>query len=899
MDMYEVSTNLIDQVQILLKKEAGLETFNSNDHSLDCLSSSFLNDAILGSNASVDVIRCNDCKGKLLRRSESIICVYCGMFQHRDFATNPMSFKSTIAFQWLLQSLGLDGFESVEKPIGGDVNQSGGRVRSSLKEDEISLSDFLDLQLKWPDNLRGSGVGNKQILHGKRNLNLIGVDIEQLLSQENKDDDFNVRNEHSIASNKFENEESRISGERSLNLFENRRSSMAASRSGEGENDESLSEWGAEFQSSFPVAGPEKSGDSSFSDAPSGSTVITSSNDNDWSNLESGGHIKSKVSDGNVLVEGGTRPMGSVDSSFDLFPQDQQDNSKEESLNSENIDNDDSFDEWGDFRMSVSDKTTQCEPSSTAVLATDSGASLAISDSFDGFVGSTSSEGIPFQNNNFTVPNDAWSDFMIPSTGGNIQSLTNSNKLEDVPALGSKDDPALLDVTLLEHQGIHGESLQKEISYQDDSIGLWGNDAHLGIKGNQLESEESKQPASGTTNDLDNSFDLWDVKSSANLQQATNMQVNIEGGSKFEAWDDFVGMGTVKKQEQACVEVDGGKGNTNQIDLLRMSNDSSFDVWSDFTGTNSASASKPMDNDISSGAWNDFSSLMVANANSAKSNNTRTSEDQAVLDDDNMFSSWNVFQSSGIQTENSSFAPNDIKISSDQISFHKTPDSVNMAEENSTFSSWGQVQASEEGAFENKLNIEGELFSGLNNGGQQYISQPDNQLQFDGITLLDGKSLCETDDSFDAWSDFTGSSNTQVNFSSSINAHVDEEAIKHGDLLDAWNVTASSPDVQAGNNTSAAMEKTPDTSYPDLYGGIFSTQYASASQAFATREGSDLVRTEHADKAGGYMDTRIPSDNTSEEGLNIKSPAAETLISEMHDLSFMLESSLSSPNHHT
>ena len=53
--------------------------------------------------------------------------------------------------------------------------------------------------------------------------------------------------------------------------------------------------------------------------------------------------------------------------------------------------------------MSVSDKTTQCEPSSTAVLATDSGASLAISDSFDGFVGSTSSEGIPFQNN-FTVP---------------------------------------------------------------------------------------------------------------------------------------------------------------------------------------------------------------------------------------------------------------------------------------------------------------------------------------------------------------------------------------------------------------------------------------------------------------------------------------------------------------
>lgn len=110
---YEISPNLIEQVQILLKKEAGAESLNSCDHSLvdDSSQSSFLNEAILGSKSSHnDISRCKNCEGELLRGSESIICVYCGNAQlHDDVVRQPISFKSTFAFQWFLQSLKLDG----------------------------------------------------------------------------------------------------------------------------------------------------------------------------------------------------------------------------------------------------------------------------------------------------------------------------------------------------------------------------------------------------------------------------------------------------------------------------------------------------------------------------------------------------------------------------------------------------------------------------------------------------------------------------------------------------------------------------------------------------------------------------------------------------------------------
>ncbi|GAB2275209.1 hypothetical protein Dimus_009971, partial [Dionaea muscipula] len=85
-------------------------------------------------------------KGKLLRGAESIICVYCGREQQRDYLPGSISFNSTVAFRWLLQSLGLDGSEIVA-PTVDDNRTSRGR---SVQNEEVSLTNFLNLELEWP-----------------------------------------------------------------------------------------------------------------------------------------------------------------------------------------------------------------------------------------------------------------------------------------------------------------------------------------------------------------------------------------------------------------------------------------------------------------------------------------------------------------------------------------------------------------------------------------------------------------------------------------------------------------------------------------------------------------------------------------------------------------------------
>lgn len=905
---YEVPANLFDKLQILLKKEAGVDdSFNSTDQSPP--SSSSLDEAIAGFNPSADVLRCKNCGGELLRGSESIICVYCGRAQQQGGVPQPISFKSTSAFQWFLKSLDLNEFENVGKSLG--VAQSGYGGRSLIKEEEISLSDFLDLQLNWPENSRVFGVRNEEQLPGSRYLSLIGVDIEEILAQDSRDHGSSVTNEQTVARQRIENDEIRVSGERSLSLFENLQSSEAVSRSGEGENDELFSDWGADFQSAFPDPGHEKSANISN----------LTTNNNHSSNLESGPHLNHGVDVGNILVEGGSKAIESVDDSFDWLPADQRNTTEDDYPSNENRDGDDSLDDWGDFR---------------AVPGTNSSGGLVTSDLFDDFTGFVVSKDIQLPNNSFKVPDDAWNNFPT-STGGDIRSQIVSDIPEQHVGTGDskfsgENDLALLDGTYLKHQGFNVESTQNKIIGHGDSTGLWSNDMHLGVRGelDQLQGRESKSPSSGTTNEVDNSYDLWnDFKGSFENQPATSREVpddkiSTEDRSSFDAWNDFPGIGVGKKEEKvSSLEMEDGKGNVNNSGSLTFWNDNSLDAWSDFAGSSGFSDTKPLSNGNSSGTWNDFESIMATHANQPQSSNAKTSDDRTVLEDDNLFSSWSDFRSSGTQSRNSSLGPNDTKTASDQISFPKVSNSLEKVED---YSSWDdfagttsniekQLKAAGAGSSENILNSgDGDLFSGFSNSGKQFTSQRINQLQSDGVTILDDNSTCENDDSFDAWSDFTSSFNVQEDLSSSANALDDKEAVKYGDLFDAWNVSASSPNVQAANETAVGMGKGSEINLfsPNINSqfvgsnssvtldsnvGMFSHQNGSESVASSTLEGPDLVRIKHSDvKADGNVDRANPSESALKDKLDLKSSVAETLISDMHDLSFMLESSLSITN---
>lgn len=188
MSKYKVPENLIDQVQILLRKEALFDSFNPNGSSIPPPPT--IEDAIITSD---DQLRCEHCKGELLRGLESIICVYCGRGKQEENPRQAIAFKSTLGFGWLLHSLRLDGSESVGPPSGGTQSDRG---QSSLK-DEIALSDFLNMELKWPDESKRLGMINEE-----RSLTLVGVDLNDLVPEGSSDNTSSAYNEKPVTSKK-------------------------------------------------------------------------------------------------------------------------------------------------------------------------------------------------------------------------------------------------------------------------------------------------------------------------------------------------------------------------------------------------------------------------------------------------------------------------------------------------------------------------------------------------------------------------------------------------------------------------------------------------------------------------------------------------------------------------
>ena len=99
--------DLIRQVQISLRKEANLSSYDPDDPSLPGLPSPQQTLAQL--DPSPPYLRCKQCEARLLRGVQSLICVFCGRHQRRDPPPEPLNFRDTLGCRWLLESLDLDG----------------------------------------------------------------------------------------------------------------------------------------------------------------------------------------------------------------------------------------------------------------------------------------------------------------------------------------------------------------------------------------------------------------------------------------------------------------------------------------------------------------------------------------------------------------------------------------------------------------------------------------------------------------------------------------------------------------------------------------------------------------------------------------------------------------------
>ncbi|KAL2481245.1 dentin sialophosphoprotein-related [Abeliophyllum distichum] len=115
--MSEVPHDLIRRIQISTRNVAGLSGYDPGDPPrpalpcppLPCPPLPSLSATIASLEPSPPYLRCSHCKRRLLRGLQSFICVYCGNPHQNDVPPDPIFFNSTIGYQWLLQSLQLDG----------------------------------------------------------------------------------------------------------------------------------------------------------------------------------------------------------------------------------------------------------------------------------------------------------------------------------------------------------------------------------------------------------------------------------------------------------------------------------------------------------------------------------------------------------------------------------------------------------------------------------------------------------------------------------------------------------------------------------------------------------------------------------------------------------------------
>uniref|UniRef100_A0A1J3FRG7 DUF7815 domain-containing protein n=1 Tax=Noccaea caerulescens TaxID=107243 RepID=A0A1J3FRG7_NOCCA len=168
----EISLDLINQLKVSLRKEAKLSSLDPVGDSSTIPGLPTAAEAISELDASAPYLRCRNCKGKLLRGIESLICVFCGKQQRTsDNPPDPIKLTSTCGYKWFLSSLNLDGSEMVE-PLKETNGSSRGAKAPVVKG--IAVSKFLDLEIQW------SAIEEKSINSGPKsmqNLKLGGLNF--------------------------------------------------------------------------------------------------------------------------------------------------------------------------------------------------------------------------------------------------------------------------------------------------------------------------------------------------------------------------------------------------------------------------------------------------------------------------------------------------------------------------------------------------------------------------------------------------------------------------------------------------------------------------------------------------------------------------------------------------
>ncbi|PNY05891.1 GD3A [Trifolium pratense] len=247
---FEIPVDQINQLQILLRKNANLSWYQPEiEENLPLPKLSSISETVAKLDPSPPYLRCKNCNGRLLRGVQSFICVFCGTNPHKDLPPEPVKFKNTLGYRWLLESLQLDGSEMVAPMVN---EHASNRARSELK-DEIPLSELLDLETRWPSEAERTNNSDSEAFPGESSLSLSGVDLDSFFDR--KESDSNVSGQNSASERHVgAASDNTFQANENLSFFQNVQASEASGGFTEDQSGYSFSGWEANFK--FASSGP-------------------------------------------------------------------------------------------------------------------------------------------------------------------------------------------------------------------------------------------------------------------------------------------------------------------------------------------------------------------------------------------------------------------------------------------------------------------------------------------------------------------------------------------------------------------------------------------------------------------------------------------------------------------
>lgn len=691
---------------------------------------------------------------------------------------DPINFRSTRGYRWVLDSLQLDGSETVEPFSEGNESNRG----RSMPKESITLSDLLNLEIRWSSKSEKPGtiITNESSL-AITSLNLAGLDLDNFFG-EVKTKIIPNESEEQLGASKQRGKAESIAfhSSENLSLFENLQSSAEPVQSPEHGNYNTMSSWEPEFQSADSEAFAK---DSRSLDPFTSSTVDLSTH----MDTVFGSGIESRGTD----AEDGAPSSSKMDDWFEDDPR--------------------SYSVFGSTGSTEGFKANDNVDTSKVINTAESSSTRVdwVQDNQWPNDGNIARHVARVDENDDS--NDAWNDFTSSTNPADI----NTWKPNDDPMMHSEQSS---DINMFK-PGNNSEDM--------DFGNLLQPDPFFGSSGIAKGSvnENLKPEASG----LDSEAKREITPAESEGQSGANKQSQSADGNAFQGLDD---MSFLEKVQPSARTVQSSE----------CENDNSMAAWdAEFQSADSSGHAKKFGlSDPFAGSVVDFSGHMDA-----------------------------VF---GLGKQYAGADAKDGPTSSSKIG--------DLFQDNTSNSGFGSDSCYQGSKTSDKID---DAFMGAPNISSKNIDWvQDNQWLTGGSISRHSESAEENDRSLDVWDDFAKSTSPAYN-----------NLWKANDDLGVPPQQSSEIKLFSSESGSQQMDSR-NASKPDVFSGLFSSSNDSIDEK-AHSNFSALERNRMDD-----LDSKYGSAEGGAKGEDInrnarKSDDANMLTSQMHDLSFMLDSKLSIP----